>query len=272
MNNRLEAMETRSHEGDKVLTRREMLGWLGKRTLETALFVGSVNVVGLIAGDALSQKRDQAQAQSEKAIEAGNSLQVKYFAGEIYSSSKEITGSLPQPFILEEMTGAFLGNAVISYLFKGRSETFNKYVGMFCANGGRLVDIVSTEMFAKYMADPRFKEYGLDAYSAEQSPVLPNNPTPDDVERVNFIIQPIISIIGYVSPYVGRIYLGMSPVIAHNNIYGAHVIKTSLDLGDKVKGLISKGIGADGINEFLRGEVSKVQASYTPNASNHAAE
>ena len=56
---------------------------------------------------------------------------------------------------------------------------------------------------------------------------------------------------GLVLPFLGRGYAGASPLIARNNIEVAHVIRTSIKLGDEVKGHIANGKDKKFIRTFL---------------------
>lgn len=246
----------------ETMSRREMLEWFGHRTLEATIFIGGFEVMYGIGKAGLAEKIGAFQETALRTIESQKSLEVRYFAREILDAGREIVGSLPHTTFLAKSTiGCFFGNVGIGLISLGQKELFSKKVGILTVNGARVVDVLSTFAFTQYMADPRFKEYGFDNFMKEQSPIMSETPTPDEIFWKNIPMQLLITGLSGFRPLLGRLYLGFVPAISENNTLGANTIKKCLDLGDDVKKLIASGVSPDKIRFFLQNEVQKAKGN-----------
>lgn len=235
----------------EAISRREVLQLLGKRALETAAVV-ALNATAFTLTDFLTKDdKEEQEKETARALETDQDLEVKFFAKEILFAGKEITSYSSEENLIEIVAGFFAGNTIGAYLLKNHSRLLNKKAGAMGAISGSTVDIISTIVAAQKMSDPRFEEYGFGVYFGEKNPIFSHNPSPEEIVTKSLAIIPASSFVGWTAPAIGRGYLGSSPFIASNNYEAAHVISTSLDLGDQVKVMIAKGAKQTEINGFL---------------------
>lgn len=253
-------------ELDQKVSRREVLNWMGKRAGETAFLVGintvAFGITGYLYGKTQKiadeeakvslDKSEISQREGEVNLEGNPTLQTKFFARDIIHTSTVLTDYAGNNDLVLAITGALAGNVVISHLLKNHSDRIDKSVGSLSAFSARTVDIVSTLAFAKYFSDPRFQEYGLDTYFGEGNPMLGKHPSERKVALIGAITAVLIGFAGWKHPSFGRNYIGAVPFISNYNYRGAHVIKSSLEIGDQVKELIRIGKDKDYIINFLQ--------------------
>ncbi len=179
-------------------------------------------------------------------------LEVRYFAGEIAYTAFEITDAESEASLIKNMAvGALANNVGIAYLLKNSSYLLNMGAGAVTAATARTVDIISTAVYAKHTSDTRFTEYGINNYTFETSEQLSVHPSSNEVLSKGLRGLPVVGLIGFFVPFVGRGYAGASPFIAMHNLRAAHAIGKSFEIGDKVKSLISEGKDQNYIRDFL---------------------
>lgn len=251
---------------DKRGTRREAFKWMGKRIGETAIYIGiNVSAIGIVSYLSTNRTRtveEEAWKNLEESktivkedgaiLEVDRSLKTKYFARDIYVTSKLITDNTGNNDIVLAITGALASNVAISYLLRNHPGLVNKSVGSLTAFSARTVDIMSTLAFAKYFNDPRFREYGLDNYFFEANPTIGKHPSERKVALIGGITALVAGYAGWKLPWAGRNFIGSVPFLAHSNYRGAHAIKSSLEIGDQVEELIQLGKDRDYIVNFLQ--------------------
>lgn len=239
---------------DKKISRRGAIIWAGKRTGE-AIMLGVVITAApeLLKPDPIYRQLEVHKESSEEFEKTGE-LQVRRFASEIMQTSKVISENTTEFFKVQALTGAFLANMGIAAVLKDRSNLAARIAGVICFNSGALVDGLSTLASTRYMQDPRFVEYGFDGLVYENSLVIPSNPTQGDIYKAHTLRTLVMTPISFIAYPLGRIYLGMSPAIGNHNLKLAHTIKTGLDFGDQVKGLIANGAGEEEVRNYLRSE------------------
>jgi len=236
--------------------RREMLKWLGGRGIETGAFFVGINIASAIKDNSRNPQLKAAQDQANQAIESGQGLQVKDFAGEIIATSGAIVDYSGGQNVAELLVGFFGGNTLIAYILKNQSTLINRVVSSVSVVPARLIDSLSTIAAAKYIQDPRFQEYGFGDYISDQNPLTPNNISFEDILKLNVISDPLLSAVSWIAIPFGRGYLGASPLLAKNNFQIASLVGKSLDLGDRIKTLIRDGKTSQDVNSFLQQELS----------------
>lgn len=213
------------------------------------------------------QKMKQAkelQQEGERAIEANDSLQTKYFAGQILAAGARMVPLGPQFDNYELLVGAFVGTTLGESLFHFNPPLFNRLVGVGTGFTARVLDEISTFIAASALSDPRTKEYGLDAYIYEDNTQLPADLTPQALLESELPSTAELAGICFLFPLVGKMYLGAVPFVFKNNIDAALLIVNFLNLGDKVKAMIKEGKKGDEILAYLNG-VGKNESKTIPN-------
>ena len=232
-------------------SRREFLNLLGKGILRTSLVAG-LNATAFVMQDRrVTKSREQHDQETAGQFEEDNSLKVKYFAQEIIDAGSRISSQTELADVVAILTGWLAGDVLGSYLLKNKSDLANRVVGSVGMTGGKVLDLISTYIAVKQTSDPRFTEYGLNHHLYEGNPFLPPNPSRRDLLLFASWQTPVSSLAGFATPFLGRGYLGASPFIASHNIKIAHLVITSMNLGDEVKAFIERGEDEGLIREFL---------------------
>ncbi|OGD98063.1 hypothetical protein A2W45_01585 [Candidatus Curtissbacteria bacterium RIFCSPHIGHO2_12_41_11] len=232
-------------------TRREFLRFLSIGAIRTGAVVAiNAGGFGVQILRTRGNKKDQEQ-EFAKSLEEAKDLRVKYFAKEVLDAGKRISSYTNVDDMVAVIAGWYAGDALGGYLLRNRSDIVERLVGVAGFAGGKAIDIISTIIAADQMSDTRFKEYGLGVYIGEKNPLLPHNPTRREIIGFGLIQTPFVLMGGLALPFIGRGYAGASPFIARNNIEVAHIINTSMKLGDETKVHIENGRDETFIRNFL---------------------
>lgn len=246
------------------LSRRETLTWLAKRGGETAVLALSFNVFTGIRKNPPEVPEKQLPNVIESPKKTEGILKVKDFSEEIIYVSKQVVEYDPDDAIGELLGGFIAGNVLIGSMSIA-DRVLDKKIASVSSIPARMIDSLSTMVFATQMQDPRFKEYGFESYLAENNIIIPPNPTIDDVIKANLLTMPLLVAASWAAPAIGRGYLGMSPFVAKNNLAFASLIGKSLSLGGEVKNVINHGGGPEVVAQFLGDILAKTQTkSVTP--------
>lgn len=237
---------------NRFLTRRDFMRYLVVGAVRTGIAEVVNSAAFSIQHSKVRDNREKQERESRKALEEGNGLKVKYFTKEILNAGFRITSSADYADNrIAIITGWYTGDAIGGYLLRNKTNFINGMVGGTSFASGKLIDIISTMIALDQMADPRFKEYGFDTYASEQNPFLSPNPSKRDLLILSAISIPLAFFGGTTLHFFGRGYLGASPFIAKNNMKIAHIVNTSMRLGDRVKFHIESGKSEEVIRNFL---------------------
>lgn len=243
------------------LSRREFFKRAGISVGTLGSVVGINYLASLYTGSSMEEKQIARVKESRRVTESSRNdgsgydqLKVRHFAEQIcYVSSqmhKDCDLGNPATFgylILGYLAGDFLGGLALRKL----SKKANSWIGSGSYLAGRVVDLLSTYAFAKVMHDPRFTEYGLDAYFAEVNPLVSGIPTTEELAVVGTATSLLGGLACYFLPNIGRGYLGASPFIASHNLDGRIQLISTIKIGDKVDEMIKQKKPVDEIKMFL---------------------
>lgn len=222
---------------------RGLVAFLGLEALTS--IPGLTNVAGV------NEKRAKQEKQSVAAIEAHDALQTKYFAEDIVNTAVRTAEVDETEDHFKVLLGFFTGTAVGGYILDQYPAKIKKLIGLASAGGARFIDELSTLVASVQLADPRVKEYGLDVYFFEESPLSPPTLTPGEALKESIIAFPLITAGGAILPQFGTGYAGMAPFIGKSNLEVASLIGQSLKLGDTIKEMIAEGKNADDVKAYL---------------------
>ncbi len=233
------------------MSRREFLLHARNAAITTAGVVAINAIAFKFRGDSTEEEREKRKLEAEYALENGLNLEVKYFAEPIVHASDRIAPTRNVENLLGTIAGWYAGDALGSYILRKYPRKTDGVVGTVGIMTGKAVDFISTYVAAKTLDDPRFKEYGLDVFYAEQNPFFSSNPSQKEVIVKSSVLYMLSAFAGYHQPWIGRGYVGASPFIARNNLAVAQQITTNLELGDGVKNIILNGGNRETIENFL---------------------
>jgi len=239
------------------ISRRDFLRAASYGALYTGLAVGATTLVGKISEDKMMQQAQDIIEKAKAREQEGKLLDVKDYSIYIVAAASQTTSSENiDPKLLA--AGYFTGVTAGSYFLEPDPDSKERAIGAGAMVAGRAIDMASTIYFSQFMVDPRFKEYGLDAYFKEQSPALAENPSPEDVIKGSALSTAFLAALSAIDPKIGTGYLGVSPILALNNYQTAQTIQESLRLGDGVKMVIGDGGVKEDVIDYLRFEVESV--------------
>jgi hypothetical protein len=230
-------------EVPKHLSRREVLGLAGKSIFLSGL-LNSLNIKNVI---------DAGTDQTDVRIpEYGDKLQVTNFAPDIINTCNRLTGNPRVENVSGMITGSFLTTAVGEYLLRNYPSKTKRIIGGASGATGKTIDLISTLMCVHYVNDPKLKEYGLDEYFVETSPLSSKHPSSEKATLWGLAEAALIGSYGVMIPALGEATLGEEPFLAKSNYGFANQMQVSIKLGDAVKSLIEAGSSPQYITDFLQ--------------------
>lgn len=237
---------------DQHVPRRDFFRYLGMGALRTSGVV-ALNTVAFGIQE-LKARADWRKYEEEKLeyTENGQDLKVKHFAEEIVGASKRITSYKGEDELKKAVFGWFVGDSIGGYSLRNKPDLLKKGMGVLSLVAGKAIDVVSTLVAVRNMEDPRFEEYGLNLYIGEQNPLFSVHPSRRELVVKSALLAIPGVFAGWRFPSFGRGYAVASPFIAETNYKYAHIILTSLKIGDGIKSLIEEGRDKDYIQNFLQ--------------------
>ncbi len=246
-------MSNQENQKLENITRRQFLRHIGFGALRTGGIV-AINVVSGISQNLVSglpENGKNARKEARENLQKGN-LKVKYFAEEIVEAANRVTAINSSAVISGLIGGYFFGDALGGFILHNYSDLANRKIGAGTGVSGKIIDYLSTHIAVKQTEEPRFKEYGLDTYFYEMNFLHSPHPSTKELITRGTVITALMAYVSWVFPFIGRGYLGMTPAIAVNNVNIGKQILSSLELGDKVKAMISQGKDEQDITFYLK--------------------